>query len=121
MGDTLGAWKFYEELALRVPGSPEAQYYRGAALAYQSKFDQALEAFRRSRTLDPNYPNPYYDEFAMLWNLGRTEEAIQTLQRWVDLNPEDQESQFRLQEARRRAGLGSLSPQGTPLPNPLEH
>ena len=117
MGDTLKAWQFYEQLAERVPGSPEAQYYRGASLAYRGKLTEAIEAFRRSRMLDPNYPNPYFDEFATLWDLGRTEEAIQAMQRWVDLHPEDQEAQLRLQEARRRAGLGTGSPLGTP-PSP---
>jgi len=118
MGDTLKAWSFYNQLAERVPGSPEAQYYRGASLAYQGKLAEAIEAFRRSRTLDPNYPNPYFDEFATLWDLGRTEEAIQTMQRWVDLHPEDQEAQMRLQEARRRAGLDSGPKLGTPSPMP---
>jgi hypothetical protein len=117
MGDTLKAWEFYDRLAERVPGSAEAQYYRGAALAYRGMLPEALTAFRISRELDPNYPNPYFDEFATLWDLGRYEEAIQTLQRWVDLHPDDQEAQLRLQEARRRLGLGG-SPLGTPVPGP---
>jgi len=118
MGDTAKAWSFYDGLAERVPGSPEAQYYHGASLAYRGRDEDALAAFRLSRALDPNYPNPYFDEFATLWDLGRPEEAIGVLQRWCDLHPDDQEAQARLQEARRRAGFSTPPGLSTPLPAP---
>src|SRR5262245_8505410 len=118
MGDTLKAWEYYDRLAERVPGSPEAQYWRGVALAYLGRLDEALTAFRISRALDPNYPNPYFEEFATLWDIQRYEEAIQVLQTWVDLHPDDREAQMRLLEARRRAGLGGFSPGTPPAPLP---
>ncbi len=116
-GDTLKAWEFYDRLAERVPMSAEAQYYRGAALAYRGREPEAIDAFRRSRQLDPNYPYPYFDEFATLWELGQREAAVQVMQKWVDLHPDDEEGKARLQEARLRLGQGSgTSPLGTPPP-----
>ncbi len=118
-GDTLKAWQFYDRLAERVPMSAEAQYYRGASLAYRGRSEEALGAFRRSRQLDPNYAYPYFDEFATLWEMGQREAAVQVMQRWVQLHPNDQEGKARLQEARLRlSGGNGSSPLGTPPPRP---
>ncbi len=118
-GDTLKAWQFYDRLAERVPMSAEAQYYRGASLAYRGRNEEALGAFRRSRGLDPNYAYPYFDEFATLWEMGQREAAVQVMQRWVQLHPDDQEGKARLQEARLRLSGGNVSPPlGTPPPRP---
>ncbi len=115
-GDTAKALAFYDGLAARVPQSAEAQYYRGAVLGFRGNVAGAIEAFRRARKLNPNYPNPYYEEFAMLWDLGRREEATQALQAWVDLHPEDAEGQARLQDARQRMRQSGTAP--SPLGSP---
>jgi tetratricopeptide (TPR) repeat protein len=112
-GDTVKAWEFYDKLAERVPRSAEAHYYRGAALGYRGRQQEALTEFRVSRKLDPNYSYPYYDEFGTLWDLGQREQAIQVLQQWVDLHPNDPEGNARLQEARAR-----MTPLGSPLGTP---
>jgi Flp pilus assembly protein TadD len=114
-GDTEKAWDFYDKLAQRVPRSAEAHYYRGAALGYRGRREDAIAEFRLSRKLDPNYSYPYYDEFATLWELGQFEQAVQVLQQWVDLHPNDSEGQQRLQEARERMNAGRP---GTPLGTP---
>ena len=110
-GDTLKAWQFYDELVKRVPNSAEAHYYRGASLGYRGDPAGAIEEFRTSMRLDPNYGYPYYDLFATLWETGQREEAVTILQRWVDLHPNDAEGAARLQEARAR-----LTPQGGGAP-----
>jgi tetratricopeptide (TPR) repeat protein len=121
-GDTVNAWRFYDRLAERVPQSSEAQYVHGASLAYRGRTEEALAKFRLARKLNPNYPDPYYDEFALLWETGRREAAVQVLQRWVQLHPDDAEGKARLQEARLRlsgdGGVGGPTPLGTPPPRP---
>jgi predicted Zn-dependent protease len=80
-----------------------------------------LEEFRLSRKLDPNYSYPYYDEFATLWEMGQFEQAVQVLQQWVDLHPNDTEGQQRLQEAREKLNAKSQeAPLGIP-PAPRPH
>ena len=106
-GDSAKAWAFYDGLTKRVPGSAEAHYYRGAALGYRGKPEEAVEEFRLSRKLDPNYGYPYFDEFGTLWDMGRREEAVQVLQLWVDRHPNDAQAAAQLQDARARLGMGS--------------
>ena len=52
--------------------------------------------------------------------MGRREEAVEVLQRWVQLHPDDPEGKQRLQEARLMLGGGGLgpSPLGMPPPRP---
>lgn len=106
-GDSAKAWEFYDGLTKRVPNSAEAHYYRGAALGYRGKPDEAVAEFRISRKLDPNYAYPYFDEFGTLWDMGRREEAVQVLQLWVDAHPNDAQAAAQLQDARARLGMGS--------------
>ncbi len=106
-GDSAKAWEFYDGLTKRAPGSAEAHYYRGAALGYRGKPEEAVEEFRLSRKLDPNYGYPYFDEFGTLWDMGRREEAVQVLQLWVDRHPNDAQAAAQLQDARARLGMGS--------------
>lgn len=113
-GDSAKAWEFYDGLTKRAPRSAEAHYYRGAALGYQGKANEAVEEFRISRRLDPNYGYAYFDEFGTLWDMGRREEAVQVLQLWVDAHPNDAQAAAQLQEARARLGMG-MGGGGSPL------
>ncbi len=116
-GDTEKAWEFYDRLAQRAPRSAQAHYYRGAALGYRGRHEEAITEFRISRRLDPNYSYPVYDEFATLWELGRHEEAVQGLQQYVDRHPDDAEASQRLQEAlaqMRARSPGGGAPLGIP-------
>jgi tetratricopeptide (TPR) repeat protein len=113
-GDTEKAWDFYDKLAIRVPHSAEAHYYRGAALGYRGRREEAVKEFRLSRKLDPNYSYPYYDEAGTLWEMGQREQAVQVLQQWVDLHPNDSEALARLQDMRARMNTGGGAPLGIP-------
>ena len=116
-GDTEKAWEFYDRLAQRAPRSAQAHYYRGAALGYRGRHEEAITEFRISRKLDPNYTYPVFDEFATLWELGRREEAVQGLQSYVDQHPDDAEAGQRLQEAlaqMRARSSGGSAPLGIP-------
>lgn len=46
------------EQAIRIdPDNPEAHFNRGYALAGMKRYDEAIAAFDRVRSLDPTYPN----------------------------------------------------------------
>jgi tetratricopeptide (TPR) repeat protein len=109
-GDSAKAWDFYDRLAQRAPQSAEAHYYRGASLGFRGHDVDAIAEFRIARQLNPNFAYAYYDEFAALWDLGRREEAIGVLQRWVDGHPDDAEGSARLNEARARIGQTQAMP-----------
>ena len=109
-GDSAKAWGFYDRLAERVPKSAEAHYYRGLSLGYRGRDLEAIEEFRISRRLNPNYAYAYYDEFRALWDLGRREEAIGVLQGWVGNHPEDTEGSAQLAQARAMIGQTQTSP-----------
>jgi tetratricopeptide (TPR) repeat protein len=113
-GDSAKAWDFYDRLVQRVPGSAEAHYYRGATLGYRGRYTEALDEFRAAQRLNPNLPDPYYDEFQTLWNLGRQEEGLGVLQGWLERHPNDQEGIGMLNEARARLGQGNAVPPGPP-------
>jgi tetratricopeptide (TPR) repeat protein len=109
-GDSVKAWDFYDRLAARAPQNAEAHYYRGAALGYRGRDLEAVQEFRTSRQLNPNFAYAYYDEFRTLWDLGRREEAISVMQRWVDGHPDDPEGTGLLQEARTKIGETQAAP-----------
>src|SRR5262249_16083870 len=113
---TANAWKFYERMAKRVPGSATAQYYYGVALGYQNRNQDALATFRLCRRLDPNFADAYYAEFGTLWDLSKAEEGVAVLEGWVNSPPYDPEGRARLEEARSR--LKAMGGGASPLPAP---
>jgi tetratricopeptide (TPR) repeat protein len=115
-GDSAKAWDFYDRLAQRVPASAEAHYYRGVSLGFRGRDPEAIQEFRTARQLNPNFAYAYYDEFAALWDIGRREEAIGVMQRWVEGHPDDQEGSARLAQARAMIGQTQATPPGLAPP-----
>lgn len=72
-GDTDVANKAQQYLA-------RIDYTRGVALYKQEKFDEALAAFDRSITYDPDYDKAYYMKGLALKKLDRLDEAMDALQ-----------------------------------------
>ena len=63
-----------------------------------------------TQRLDPNFQVAFFDEFAALWDMGRREEAVEVLQRWVERHPEDSKGFMQLQQARAMLGQGGGAP-----------
>lgn len=113
-GDSAGAWRFYEDLVKRAPRNPEAHYYRGAALAYQGRLDDALASFRSALALDPSYTDAMQDLFATMWDLGQQDAAVSELERFCARNPGDARMNAMLEQARAMMRGGSSNPLGVP-------
>ena len=62
-----------------------ARFNRGALLYAQGEFDKALVDFEHCIAVDPHSPAPYFNRASTYWELGRSEEAVADLQRFLDL------------------------------------
>jgi len=61
----------------------------GSALAAQKRNQDALTAYEKAITLAPDRPVTYYSAAQMLHALGRDGEAIEQLNRVLELRPND--------------------------------
>ena len=88
----------------------EGTKYRRAGL-----FIQATELFRRAVKLNPEYADAHQGLGHTYFDLGRWEEAIQSLQHALALNPKDKETRDAIDEAQRmmqrETGPGDLTTQ----------
>jgi tetratricopeptide (TPR) repeat protein len=114
MGDTLKAHQLFSRLVRRHPESPEVQFHYGVTSMYRGARDTALTAFNKSIDLDPEYFYPYVAAYSMLWEMGRHEQAMTYLEKWLARHPDDQQVRQVL-EGNRRA-LGAPAPQAAPPP-----
>jgi tetratricopeptide (TPR) repeat protein len=62
------------------------QSFLGKALYQVRNFDKALEVYDYAKTLDPQDPTPYYYKGIALTDLNRPGEAIQEINRSIELN-----------------------------------
>ena len=89
------------------PVSPEAVaeskrlYKEGVKYGVAGLFSQAAELFRRSVQLNPDYADAHQGLGHAYLDLGRWDEAIQSLQQALLLNPKDKDARRRLDEAKR--------------------
>ena len=65
-------------------------------------FTQAAELFRRSVQLNPDYADAHQGLGHAYLDLGRLDEAIQSLQQALSINPKDKDARRQLDEAKRR-------------------
>lgn len=89
----------------RRPVSPEAiaearrLYKEGVKYGRAGLFTQAAELFRRSVKLKPDYADAYQSLGHAYLDMRRWEEAIQSLQQALALNPRDKEASGRIDQA----------------------
>lgn len=60
---------------------------QGKKFGSQSKFEQALQAFRKAAEADPLSPDPKYEEGYTLLFLGKYKEAVEAYQKCKELAP----------------------------------
>lgn len=56
--------------------------------AYDNQFEQALECFNKSLELDPLFEDAWLGKSVALYNLGRSQDAIQPIDQALELNPD---------------------------------
>lgn len=73
--------------AIRVsPDLVAARFNRGALLYAQSDFEAALVDFDHCIAVDPHTPAPYFNRASTYWELGRSDEAMSDLERFLELS-----------------------------------
>jgi tetratricopeptide (TPR) repeat protein len=78
-----------EEMLTATLLDPRVSSYQtemGKALFQTRSFDRALEVYDYAKTLDPNDPTPYYYKGIALSDLNRPGEAIQEINKSIELN-----------------------------------
>ncbi|NOT35164.1 MAG: DUF2723 domain-containing protein [Candidatus Eisenbacteria bacterium] len=116
-GDTLRATRLFERMAVRHPMLPDAHYYLGVGRMLQGDLRGALAEFNRAIDLDRGYFYAYLGAYSMLWESGQTEPALQYLQRWLAIRPDDEQVRALYDGHMRQLGRAP-SANAPPLPPP---
>ncbi|HJZ93163.1 MAG TPA: tetratricopeptide repeat protein [Gemmataceae bacterium] len=102
-GDRPGAIAALRTAVANRPSYTEAQFNLGIALKDAGETDAAIGAFRDAVRSEPLSALAHAQLGELLLKQGRPDEAIIHLQQAVDLNPDDQDSRKRLDEARQKS------------------
>jgi tetratricopeptide (TPR) repeat protein len=79
-----------------APEDAETQYFLGLVRSSQTKFDDAVRAFRSAINSDPKYAQAHFALGSTLQRTGKTADAIPELQQAVTLKPNYFEAWFAL-------------------------
>lgn len=79
-GDLERAIEYYDR-SIQVFPTAEAYTFRGWALSYQNRLDDAIAECKKAIEVDPGFGNPYNDIGSYLMAQGKTDEAIEWLER----------------------------------------
>lgn len=98
------ARKELEEELKNNPGSPTAEFMLGDLAWREQKSEEAIEHFSRATKLDVTLAQPYLGLGLALNAAGRFAEAIESLKKYVQLNPGDPAGYYQLAIAYARTG-----------------
>lgn len=114
-GDYLKAEEFLKTVAARSPNSAEVYLHLGYTYEGEGREEDALAAYRKAIEIDPNQAEAYRRAAQQLYRLRRTGEAIDLLERWISLHPEDTSTQRALQILRgESSGAGAAREPAAP-------
>lgn len=77
---------------------------RGQWYFYQGDYEKSLSAFLQAKKIQPNHPEIIRNLYRILANTGKTEEAIQNLEKLHKEFPDDKVIKYRLAQTYRRNG-----------------
>ena len=112
-GDTLKAFELFRKLAERRPGNPEARYYYGVSLVTRGDLENGMHELDAAIQLDPDYNMAYYAAYSLLLERGQRPRALEYLERWIRLHPNDNGARALLDQGR---GGGAPAPKPPPPP-----
>jgi len=95
--------EFEEELKIN-PGSPAAEFMLGDLAWREQKSEEAIEHFSRATKLDVTLAQPYLGLGIALNGAGRFRDAIESLKKYVQLDPADPAGYYQLAIAYARTG-----------------
>jgi len=98
------ARKEFEAELQSNPGSPAAEFMLGDLAWRQQKSDEAIEHFSRATKLDVTLAQPYLGLGIALNGAGKFADAIESLKKYVDLDPADPAGYYQLAIAYARSG-----------------
>ena len=98
------ARKELEEEVRINPSSPAAEFMLGDLAWREQKSEEAIEHFSRATKLNVTLAQPYLGLGIALNGAGRFAEAIESLKKYVQLNPEDPAGYYQLAIAYARTG-----------------
>jgi len=96
--------KELEEEVRINPSSPAAEFMLGDLAWREQKSEEAIEHFSRATKLNVTLAQPYLGLGIALNGAGRFAEAIESLKKYVQLNPEDPAGYYQLAIAYARTG-----------------
>jgi Tfp pilus assembly protein PilF len=79
-GDIARAVELYDQ-SIAVFPTAEAHTCRAWALSFQNRLDEAIAECKRAIAVDPSFGNPYNDIGSYLIAMGKSDEAIEWLER----------------------------------------
>ena len=95
--------EFEEELKIN-PGSPAAEFMLGDLAWREQKSEEAIDHFSRATKLDVTLAQPYLGLGIALNGAGRFADAIESLKKYVQLDPADPAGYYQLAIADARTG-----------------
>ena len=95
--------EFEAELQIN-PGSPAAEFMLGDLAWRQQRSEEAIEHFSRATKLDVSLAQPYLGLGIALNGAGKFADAIESLKKYVELDPGDPAGYYQLAIAYARSG-----------------
>lgn len=88
-----------QDVSKQASAEAKRFYKLGVKYGRSGLFRQASELFQKAVDLNPNYADAHYGLGLALFDQGRWEEAIRSLENALKINPKDQEARAKLDEA----------------------
>jgi len=86
LGRTEDALNAFHEALKISPDDAEIHYNLGSVLSATNQWESALAEFETANFLEPNLPEPYLGFGYVYKQMGRDAEAIEALERFLELN-----------------------------------
>jgi tetratricopeptide (TPR) repeat protein len=100
-----------EEFKIELAANPEeyfANFYLGILYIMERKWEPAIALLQRAVNKQPNNPDPYFHLGQAYQGAGRHKEAIDVLQKTIDLNPSLGHNDYQVTTAHYRLGQSLL-------------
>lgn len=88
-----------QDVSRQASAEARRLYKLGVKYGRSGLFRQASELFQKAVELNPNYADAHYGLGLALFDQGRWEEAIRSLENAIKINPKDKEARAKLEEA----------------------